>query len=191
MKYSTCNEKCFCCCYLGVNILNLVLLASLQPKQDHLRLLPLKLVARWPLWQLRYLSFLLLIGFVFLSSHLLSQSYVFKYFYFWEVQIAKDNGLLWSGSTNGADSLQSGVIEIVQGMVEELDTVQRIQPHSVDVIISEWMGYCLLYESMLSSVLLARDKWLKPGGALLPDTATLVCLRTSVPYFLSSIFLHI
>eukprot|EP00271_Cylindrocystis_brebissonii_P015911 TRINITY_DN3898_c0_g1_i1.p1 TRINITY_DN3898_c0_g1~~TRINITY_DN3898_c0_g1_i1.p1 ORF type:complete len:980 (+),score=246.88 TRINITY_DN3898_c0_g1_i1:92-2941(+) len=43
--------------------------------------------------------------------------------------------------------------------------------HSVDVLVSEWMGYCLLYESMLGSVLHARDKWLKPGGALLPDIA--------------------
>ena len=30
----------------------------------------------------------------------------------------------------------------------------------VDVIVSEWMGYCLLYESMLPTVLAARDKWL-------------------------------
>ena len=30
----------------------------------------------------------------------------------------------------------------------------------VDIIISEWMGYCLLYESMLDTVLFARDKWL-------------------------------
>ena len=39
----------------------------------------------------------------------------------------------------------------------------------VDVIISEWMGYALLYESMLDSVLHARDKWLVPGGVMLPD----------------------
>ncbi|KAG0502133.1 hypothetical protein HPP92_002205 [Vanilla planifolia] len=43
----------------------------------------------------------------------------------------------------------------------------------VDVIISEWMGYMLLYESMLSSVILARDRWLKPGGLILPSHATL------------------
>lgn len=30
----------------------------------------------------------------------------------------------------------------------------------VDIIISEWMGYFLLYESMLDSVLYARDKYL-------------------------------
>nr|GLL40988.1 probable protein arginine N-methyltransferase 3 [Ipomoea trifida] len=81
-------------------------------------------------------------------------------------QIAKENGLLWNNSL-------TGVIEVVQGMVEELDGTRNIQPNSVDVLISEWMGYCLLYESMLSSVLLARDKWLKPGGAILPDTATM------------------
>jgi protein arginine N-methyltransferase 1 len=43
----------------------------------------------------------------------------------------------------------------------------------VDIIISEWMGYFLLYESMLDTVLYARDKWLVPGGMILPDKATL------------------
>jgi len=33
------------------------------------------------------------------------------------------------------------------------------------------MGYFLLRESMLDSVLLARDRWLKPGGALYPSHA--------------------
>lgn len=40
-----------------------------------------------------------------------------------------------------------------------------------DIIISEWMGYFLLYESMLDTVLLARDKYLKPGGRMFPDNA--------------------
>ncbi|AQK98746.1 E3 ubiquitin-protein ligase CCNB1IP1-like protein, partial [Zea mays] len=40
----------------------------------------------------------------------------------------------------------------------------------VDVIISEWMGYMLLYESMLPSVLFARDKWLKPRLFIAPIT---------------------
>ncbi|KAJ7949380.1 putative Arginine N-methyltransferase [Quillaja saponaria] len=89
-------------------------------------------------------------------------------------QIAKDNGLCLSKSQTEGDSLQRGVIEVVQGMVEEIDKSVQIQPHSVDVLISEWMGYCLLFESMLSSVLFARDRWLKPGGAILPDTATII-----------------
>ncbi|KAH7695662.1 Protein PRMT-1, partial [Aphelenchoides avenae] len=48
----------------------------------------------------------------------------------------------------------------------------------VDVIISEWMGYCLFYESMLNTVLYARDKWLRTDGqgVLFPDRAKLfVC----------------
>ena len=59
-------------------------------------------------------------------------------------------------------------------MIEDLEKSISIKPHSLDVLLSEWMGYCLLYESMLSSVLFARDRWLKPGGAILPDTATMV-----------------
>lgn len=42
----------------------------------------------------------------------------------------------------------------------------------VDVIVSEWMGYALLFETMLDTVLHARDRWLRPGGAMLPDSAT-------------------
>ena len=41
----------------------------------------------------------------------------------------------------------------------------------VDIIISEWMGYFLLYEGMLDTVLKARDKYLAPGGKMLPDRA--------------------
>jgi protein arginine N-methyltransferase 1 len=43
----------------------------------------------------------------------------------------------------------------------------------VDIIVSEWMGYALLYESMLDTVLLARDKYLKPEGLMFPDLATM------------------
>lgn len=89
------------------------------------------------------------------------------------MQIAKDNGLLCD-RIPGEGNQGNGVIEVVQGMVEELGNANHIKPHSIDVLLSEWMGYCLLYESMLSSVIFARDHWLKPGGAILPDTATLV-----------------
>jgi len=41
----------------------------------------------------------------------------------------------------------------------------------VDIIISEWMGSFLLYESMLDSVLWARDKYLVEGGKMLPVRA--------------------
>jgi len=43
----------------------------------------------------------------------------------------------------------------------------------VDIIISEWMGYYLIYESMLDCVLWARDKYLKKDGLLFPDRAVM------------------
>jgi hypothetical protein len=46
-------------------------------------------------------------------------------------------------------------------------------PEQVDIIVSEWMGFYLLHESMLDSVLYARDQWLKPGGLLLPTHAAI------------------
>lgn len=47
----------------------------------------------------------------------------------------------------------------------------------VDIIISEWMGYALLYESMLDTVLYARDKWLASGGVVLPNRAIVYVVR--------------
>ncbi|OVA18526.1 Protein arginine N-methyltransferase [Macleaya cordata] len=103
-------------------------------------------------------------------------------------QIAKDNGQLYDGSPSVGSEHSTGVISVVQGMVEEIDKSVQIPPHSVDVLLSEWMGYCLLYETMLSSVLYARDRWLKPGGAILPDTATIFVAGfgkggTSIPFW--------
>eukprot|EP01013_Petalomonas_cantuscygni_P015575 TRINITY_DN3229_c0_g1_i1.p1 TRINITY_DN3229_c0_g1~~TRINITY_DN3229_c0_g1_i1.p1 ORF type:complete len:517 (+),score=112.37 TRINITY_DN3229_c0_g1_i1:109-1551(+) len=43
-----------------------------------------------------------------------------------------------------------------------------------DVIVSEWMGYGLLYESMLPSVIAARDRFLRPGGTLFPSHARIM-----------------
>merc|ERR1719354_842281 len=60
-------------------------------------------------------------------------------------------------------------VTIIRGKIEEI----KLPVEKVDVIISEWMGYCLFYESMLDSVLYARDKWLAPNGLMFPDRATL------------------
>lgn len=64
------------------------------------------------------------------------------------------------------------VITLVKGKLEEVDL--GLGPNGkVDVIVSEWMGYFLLYESMLDTVLLARDLYLAPDGIMMPDSATL------------------
>ncbi|EDO47611.1 predicted protein [Nematostella vectensis] len=70
------------------------------------------------------------------------------------------------------DNNFDSVITLIKGKVEDVE----LPVEKVDIIISEWMGYCLFYESMLDTVLYARDKWLKPDGMLFPDKAKLyVC----------------
>jgi len=60
-------------------------------------------------------------------------------------------------------------ITLIQGKMEEID----MPFPKVDIIISEWMGYFLLYESMLDTVLYARDKYLAGDGLIFPDRATI------------------
>ncbi|WWD20249.1 hypothetical protein CI109_104725 [Kwoniella shandongensis] len=62
------------------------------------------------------------------------------------------------------------VITVVQGKVEDIELPVK----HVDVIVSEWMGYMLLYESMLDSVLVARDRFLAPTGLMAPSQTRLV-----------------
>ena len=59
------------------------------------------------------------------------------------------------------------IVTIVHGKVEDIQLPDDVE--KVDVIVSEWMGYCLFYESMLDSVLFARDKWLVEDGVMFPD----------------------
>lgn len=64
-----------------------------------------------------------------------------------------------------ANNLQD-VVEVIEGSMEDITL-----PEKVDVIISEWMGYFLLRESMFDSVICARDRWLKPNGVMYPSHA--------------------
>ncbi len=85
--------------------------------------------------------------------------------------IIEANGFKDSKSPNVYHSITSSKIAItlVKGKLEDTELPLK----EYDIIISEWMGYFLLYESMLDTVLLARDKYLKPGGLMFPDNATL------------------
>ncbi|KAL8735263.1 MAG: hypothetical protein Q9181_002875 [Wetmoreana brouardii] len=60
-------------------------------------------------------------------------------------------------------------IHCLRGKIEEV----TLPVKHVDIIVSEWMGYCLLYEAMLDSVIWARDHYLVPGGLMVPSHATL------------------
>ncbi|XP_051885261.1 protein arginine N-methyltransferase 3 isoform X2 [Pristis pectinata] len=62
-----------------------------------------------------------------------------------------------------------GVVTLIKGRIEDVE----LPVDKVDVIVSEWMGYFLLFESMLDSVIYARDKYLMEGGAVYPDICTI------------------
>ncbi|TYG66857.1 hypothetical protein ES288_D05G032300v1 [Gossypium darwinii] len=64
--------------------------------------------------------------------------------------------------TNGL----SDVVTVLKGKIEEIE----LPVAKVDIIISEWMGYFLLFENMLNTVLYARDKWLQAMMEPLVDT---------------------
>ena len=64
----------------------------------------------------------------------------------------------------------NGLAEIVQ--VIHGDVIDVELPERVDVIVSEWLGGFGIDEGMLASVIAARERWLKPGGVMIPRTAT-------------------
>lgn len=72
------------------------------------------------------------------------------------------------------------VITVIQSRMED---VQRL-PHGikqVDVIVCNWMGHSLYLDSLVNGVLFARDRFLKPGGLILPDKAELYCTLANDP----------
>ncbi|CAL7952118.1 unnamed protein product [Xylocopa violacea] len=63
----------------------------------------------------------------------------------------------------------SDIITLKKGRLEDIN----LDEDMVDAIVSEWMGYFLLFEGMLDTVIYARDNYLVPGGILLPNRCTL------------------
>ncbi|KAJ2362854.1 hypothetical protein IW150_006896 [Coemansia sp. RSA 2607] len=82
--------------------------------------------------------------------------------------IAVDNSdIIEKARANVIENGLDGVITLVRGRIEDLE----LPVDRVDVIVSEWMGYFLLFEAMLDSVLVARDRFLAPGGLLAPSAS--------------------
>ncbi len=59
------------------------------------------------------------------------------------------------------------VVHVIQGDVSDIDLPER-----VDVVVSEWLGGFGIDEGMLVPVITARDRWLKPGGVMIPHSVT-------------------
>ncbi|OWR53005.1 Arginine methyltransferase 8 [Danaus plexippus plexippus] len=70
------------------------------------------------------------------------------------------------------------VIEVIHSKVEDVILPDGLK---VDAIVSEWMGFYLLHEGMLDSVLIARDKFLKEDGEMFPESAGIYVAPCSVP----------
>lgn len=63
----------------------------------------------------------------------------------------------------------TNIITLKKGRLENIN----LCVDKVDAIVSEWMGYFLLFEGMLDTVIYARDHYLSPGGKLLPNRCTI------------------
>lgn len=84
--------------------------------------------------------------------------------------IAVDNSnIIDKARTNIHANGLSDVITCLRGKIEEVN----LPVQKVDIIVSEWMGYCLLFEAMLDSVLWARDKYLATDGLMVPSHCSL------------------
>jgi SAM-dependent methyltransferase len=64
----------------------------------------------------------------------------------------------------------NGVAEIVKVIHGDIMDVEP--PERVDVIVSEWLGGFGIDEGMLVPVIVARDRWLKPGAVMIPRSVT-------------------
>ena len=60
-------------------------------------------------------------------------------------------------------------LQVVEGSVEGVEL-----PSKVDIIVSEPIGFLLVHERMLESFVAARNKFLKPGGLMMPTTADIL-----------------
>lgn len=74
------------------------------------------------------------------------------------------------------------VIEVVESAVED-DSKMYVHvghPEKFDILVSEWMGFYLVHEGMLPSVIAARDRYLKlETGIILPRSARILACPVS------------
>ncbi len=66
-----------------------------------------------------------------------------------------------------AENRVAEIVQVVHGDVMDIEL-----PEPVDVIVSEWLGGFGIDEGMLAPVIAARDRWLKPGGVMIPRSVS-------------------
>lgn len=77
-----------------------------------------------------------------------------------------------------ADNGLSSVVQVLHSRAEDVAELYDDDGSvaRADVIVSEWMGYFLVFEAMYESVFHARDRWLRPDGVMFPSHSTLFLL---------------
>lgn len=76
---------------------------------------------------------------------------------------------------------RNGFSEQIQVVEQDVEDVEL--PEKVDVIVSEWMGGFGVDENMLAPQVIARQRYLKPGGIMIPARVTALVAPVSVPEF--------
>lgn len=71
------------------------------------------------------------------------------------------------------------IVKVFQTKIEDFQLPSN--SGKIDIIVSEWMGFYLLHEGMLDSILYARDTFLKDDGLMFPQYATLYVAPCQVP----------
>lgn len=79
------------------------------------------------------------------------------------------------------DNKMEDKVKVIKGKIENV----HLPVDKVDIIISEWMGFYLLHESMLDSVIFARDKYLAEDGIMVPSDAVLYMTPVNMSKYVS------
>ncbi|XP_018019389.1 protein arginine N-methyltransferase 1-like isoform X3 [Hyalella azteca] len=75
---------------------------------------------------------------------------------------------------------QNGFDEVISVLNCKVEDVELPSGVRIDVMVSEWMGFYLFHESMLNSVLAARDRFLAEDGVMFPSEARLYACPCSL-----------
>jgi protein arginine N-methyltransferase 1 len=78
---------------------------------------------------------------------------------------------------------KTSIVRLTRELAECNDLLERVEilnsdildiqlPSPLDILVSEWLGPFGIDENLLYPLLVTRDRWLKPGGKLLPERVT-------------------
>jgi len=65
---------------------------------------------------------------------------------------------------------ENGLADRIRVFQDDMESAEL--PERVDLIVSEWLGGYGIDENLLPMVVQARDRWLKPGGIMIPSTVS-------------------